>query len=195
MTAAPVYRPSMTSPAYGRVRESGFPYGLYAPRAQFRSPSVRPISRAPIARRYDPGVPYPSGPYHHWHGPIVGNPHHWHVWGWNNGVVWYPVPLYWGGGFWGPWIVGTGTGFLLSGAVINYDVREIYPSYDVEPSSPGAQLLANYSLVQTQCGPPNLVDIWGPGNSVICAFPNGLVSAGNYEFDPATLTIRSLGSQ
>jgi hypothetical protein len=34
--------------------------------------------------------------------------------------------------------------------------------------------------------------IWGPDNSVICAYPNGLVGAGNYELDPATLTLRSL---
>jgi hypothetical protein len=51
--------------------------------------------------------------------------------------------------------------------------------------------LENYGLEQTECGPPNLVVIWGPDNSVICAYPNDLVGPGNYELDPETLTIVS----
>ncbi|MFY9663523.1 MAG: hypothetical protein WAK19_03635 [Candidatus Cybelea sp.] len=43
----------------------------------------------------------------------------------------------------------------------------------------------------TSCVPPNLVVIWGPDDSVICAYPNNLVAPGNYKRDPATLTIVS----
>lgn len=43
----------------------------------------------------------------------------------------------------------------------------------------------------TSCVPPNLVVIWGPDDSVICAYPNNLVAPGNYKRDPATLTMVS----
>jgi len=46
-------------------------------------------------------------------------------------------------------------------------------------------------LTQTPCGPPNLVVILGPDNSVICAYPNNLVAPGEYSLDPSTLTIVS----
>jgi hypothetical protein len=85
---------------------------------------------------------------------------------------------------------GLATG-LLFGSIVDYQDQAIYPSYQIEPSSPGAELLQNYGLQQTECGPPNLVVIWGPDNSVICAYPNDLVGAGNYELDPTTLTIVS----
>jgi hypothetical protein len=81
---------------------------------------------------------------------------------------------------------------MLYGSVAGYDDRQLFASYDVAPRSPGAQLLSDYGLMQTPCGPRDLVVIWGPDNSVICAYPNGLVGAGNYELDPATLTLRSL---
>jgi hypothetical protein len=42
------------------------------------------------------------------------------------------------------------------------------------------------------CGPPDLVVIFGPDNSVICAEPNNLVSPGEYQLDPSDLTIVSL---
>jgi hypothetical protein len=145
------------------------------------------------ARGNPPHIPYPSGPYRYWRGPIVRNPHGWRWWWWNHGVIWYPVPYYWGGGFWGPSEIGV-TGAPLYGAIIDYDDQAIYPSYEIEPSSPGAQLLIDYGLTQTQCGPPNLVVIWGPDNSVICAYPNNLVAPGNYELDPATLTLQSLNA-
>jgi hypothetical protein len=78
------------------------------------------------------------------------------------------------------------------GAITDDRDSNVYPSYGVGASSPGAQLLDDYGLTQTQCGPPNLVVIWGPDNSVICAYPNDVVSAGIYELDPATLTLQSL---
>jgi hypothetical protein len=160
------------------------------PVAQPPAPVQRPVRLPqPVLR-----APYPSGPYHDWHGPVVRNPRHWCTWCWNRGVIWYPAPIYWGGGFWGPFALGALSGIIVYGSIADYQTRVIYPSYEVAASSPGAQLLANYGLQQTQCGPPNLVVIWGPDNSVICAFPNDLVAAGNYELDPETLTLQSLGS-
>jgi hypothetical protein len=135
-------------------------------------------------------APYASGPYQEFRGRHVGNPHHWGGWGWNHGVIWYPAPYYWGGGFWGPFWIGAAD-IILLGSIVDYENEIIYPSYEIETGSPGAELLEDYGLQQTQCGPPNLVVIWGPGNSVICAYPNDLVAPGNYEVDPTTLTLVS----
>jgi hypothetical protein len=133
-----------------------------------------------------------GGPYHgQFHGPVVYNPYRWPRWGWNHGVIWYPAPIYWGGGFWGPFAFGGLTAGFLFGSIVDYQDQVIYPSYQIAPTSPGAELLQNYGLTQTECGPPNLVVIWGPDDSVICAYPNNLVAPGNYELDPATLTIVS----
>jgi hypothetical protein len=112
-------------------------------------------------------------------------------WWWNHNVAWVPAPVYWGGGFWGPYAYGlafVGFGYYA------YDDTQ-YPSYQVQPATPGAQLLQAYHLTQTPCGPPNLVVIWGPDNSVICAFPNDLVAAGQYQVDSATLTLVSVQPQ
>jgi hypothetical protein len=133
-----------------------------------------------------------GGPYHgQYHGPVLHNPRHWPRWGWNHGVIWYPAPIYWGGGFWGPFAFSGLTAGFLFGSIVDYQDQAIYPSYQIAPASPGAELLQNYGLTQTECGPPNLVVIWGPDNSVICAYPNDLVAPGNYELDPETLTIVS----
>jgi hypothetical protein len=104
------------------------------------------------------------------------------AWGWNRGVAWDPAPRYWGGGFWGPF------GFGLGAFYGSYDNTD---SYEVEPESPGASLLSDYQLTQTQCGAPDLVVIYGPDNSVICAYPNNLVSPGSYDIDPSNLTLVS----
>ena len=104
-------------------------------------------------------------------------------------MIWYPAVGYWGGGFWGTLAIAA-----TSAAIFGYIVGssgDQYVSYQVQPSSPGAQLLQAYQLTQTPCGPPNLVVIYGPDNSVICAYPNNLVSAGTYSVDPSTLTISS----
>lgn len=122
---------------------------------------------------------------------MIYNPYRWGRWGWNRGFIWYPVHIYWGGGFWGRWGLSMNN-LAPYGAITDYRDSDVYPSYGVGPSSPGAQLLVDYGLTQTQCGPPNLVVIWGPDNSVICAYPNDLVSAGHYELDPATLSLQSL---
>jgi hypothetical protein len=117
--------------------------------------------------------------------PIYRGP----AWGWNRGIAWYPAPAYWGGGFWGTLAIAA-TSAAVFGYIYGANNQQIV-SYQVQPNSPGAQMLANYQLTQTPCGPPNLVVIYGPDNSVICAYPNNLVSAGTYSLDPSTLTISS----
>jgi hypothetical protein len=113
------------------------------------------------------------------------------AWGWNRGVVWVAAPAYYGGGFWGPFAIGVTTA-LVWGTIVNSQTHQTITSYQVQPSSPGATLLSNYQLTQTQCGPPNLVVIYGPNNSAICAYPNNLVSAGQYTVDSSNLSIVSL---
>lgn len=127
---------------------------------------------------YLPGRMYP--------GPVVRNPH-WggHPWHWHHDIVWFPTPDYWGGGFWGPFAFGIP---IVVYGEYPYDGDD-YQSYAVAPDSPGAQLLQQYNLTQTQCGPPNLVVIWGPDDSVICAYPNDLVAPGQYTVDPSTLSL------
>jgi hypothetical protein len=196
---APVYRQA-PPPAYHPSTPAEHPGGFNMQ----RDINGHPVPVHPIAPRAPVSQPLPahgttlhgtfaSGPYRGWYGPVVRNPYHWNNWGWNHGVVWYPAPIYWGWGFWGPWAYGV-AGLVLYGSIVNYPQQLIYPSYQIQPSSPGAQLLENYGLTQTECGPPNLVVIWGPNNSVICAYPNNLVSAGNYGLDPSTLTITAEGT-
>jgi hypothetical protein len=126
-----------------------------------------------------------------YHGAVVTNPvyHGYPAWGWNGGVAWYPAPYYWGGGFWGGFAVGAATAAVYGSIVAANNVT--YTSYQVQPQSAGAKLLSSYHLTQTQCGAPNLVVIYGPNNSVICAYPNDLVAAGNYSVNSQTLTIVS----
>lgn len=123
-----------------------------------------------------------------YHGAVVANPVYHGAYGWNGGVAWYPAPTYWGGGFWGAMAIGATSAAVYGAIVAN---NQSVTSYQVQPESPGAKLLASYQLSQTPCGPPGLVVVYGPNNSVICAFPNGLVSAGNYSVDSSTLTIVS----
>ncbi len=112
------------------------------------------------------------------------------AWGWNHGVVWAPAYGYWGGGFWGALAIGATTA-VIYGTIVNSYTHQTITSYQVQPSSPGATLLSNYQLTQTQCGPANLVNIYGPNDSAICAYPNNIVSAGNYTVDSSNLSIVS----
>jgi hypothetical protein len=170
--AAPVSRPAFAPP-----RTAPAPAQQRAPQPVYR--------RAPNA----PGNGPATGGFH---GRVVTNPRHWsQPWDWNRGIAWQPAPIYWGGGFWGPWAVDSLTAAIAFGAIDDDQAQIAYPSYEVEPDTPGALLLQNYGLQQTPCGPPGLVVIWGPDNSVICAFPNDNVGPGNYELDPTTLTIVS----
>ena len=112
-------------------------------------------------------------------------------WGWNHGVAWAPAYGYYGGGFWGALAIGVtsaAVGAAIYGSMVGPN-NVTYTSYQVQPSSPGSTLLANYQLQQVQCGPPGLVVIYGPNNSVICANPNNLVAAGTYNLDTETLSL------
>lgn len=125
-----------------------------------------------------------------YHGTTINNPVYggYHAWEWNGGVAWYPAPDYWGGGFWGAMAIGAASAAVYGSIVAN---NVTYSSYQARPSSPGAKLLESYHLMQTPCGPPNLVVIYGPNNSVICAEPNNMVRAGNYTVNSSNLTLTS----
>ena len=122
------------------------------------------------------------------HNPVYGNSG---AWGWNHGSAWYPAPNYWGGGFWGAMAVGA-TSAAIYGSIVNSANHTTYTSYQVQPSSPGATVLSNYQLQQTQCGGSGQVVIYGPSNSVICANPNNLVSAGEYNLDTSSLSLTAV---
>ncbi|MGA7746826.1 MAG: hypothetical protein WCA52_07435, partial [Candidatus Aquilonibacter sp.] len=150
-----------------------------------------PPAQRPNNPNYRPPSPnYRPPNYRPPHTVVVVNPiYRGPAWGWNRGVAWYPAPAYWGGGFWGTLAIAA-TSAAIFGYIVGQNNQQIV-SYQVQPNSPGAQMLMNYQLTQTQCGPPNLVVIYGPNNSVICAYPNNLVSAGTYSLDPSTLTLSS----
>jgi hypothetical protein len=196
--SAPVAPPPQSQHGFSFPNEANV-RPITPPRPVARPISTQPISNgrsanhAPTNYVHSPvNANVTGGPYRgQFHGRVIYNPRRWRGWGWNRGIHWYPAPIYWGGGFWGPFAFGGLGAGLLFGSIVDYQDQAIYPSYGIEPTSPGAELLQNYGLTQTECGPPNLVVIWGPDNSVICAYPNDLVGAGNYELDPTTLTIVS----
>jgi hypothetical protein len=162
----------------------------YAPGARPGAPGERPgigsRQSIPSYARSGGGGGYNGrfngNPIRNPHWPGGGGP-----WGWNHGRPWQAAGGYWGGGFWGPFAFADLGGFALYGA-LDYD-QQVYDSYQVGPDSPGADLLQDYGLQQTQCGPGNLVDIWGPNNSLICAFPDDSVGPGNYQVDPSTFEL------
>lgn len=120
---------------------------------------------------------------------VVANPvYRGPAWGWNHGAVWAPAGNYWGGGFWGALAIGA-TSAAIYGSIVNSTTHTTVTSYQVQPESPGSTLLQNYKLQQVQCGPPGLVVIYGPNNSVICANPNGTVAAGEYDLDTQQLSL------
>jgi len=102
-------------------------------------------------------------------------------WWWNRGNPWFVNNSYWGGGFWGPF------GFFTLAAGVSFwnQTRFTQPGW----GSPGWWLFQNYGLTPAQCGPQNLVYIYGPNDSVMCAFPNEYVLAGFYYVDPGTLQL------
>ncbi len=110
-------------------------------------------------------------------------------WGWNHGSRWHSADGYWGGGFWGDFALASIGGFALYGSIDDSQNGYAYDSYRVDADTPGAELLNDYQLEQAECGPPGLVDIWGPDGSVICAIPNDDVAPGDYEVDEETFTL------
>ena len=96
---------------------------------------------------------------------------------------------YWGGGFWGSFAAGAAvTG--LTAAAINA-ANDDSPEYIViQEGSPGNTLFSSYGLVQVQCVEGgNLVFIYGPQDSLICATPNSSVVAGYYDVNPNDMTL------
>lgn len=81
------------------------------------------------------------------------------------------------------------TSAAVYGAIVDEDTDVTYNSYEVQSGTPGATFLTTYQLTQTQCGPPNLVVVYGPENSVICAQPNSNVGEGSYRLDTVTLDL------
>lgn len=158
--------PAPAPPARTAPIETG-PRTLPPERQPVRPPekNVQPL---PIYHARTPVNPPPNG------GRPVPNPNNYQAWSWNGDVAWIGFDGYWGNGFWGPLAYG------LSAS-----------AYLVAQGSPGAKLLQAYELTQTPCGPPDLVEIFGPDGSEICAFPNALVAPGQYYVDPDTLTLYS----
>jgi hypothetical protein len=192
-TAAPTRRPP--------PRPTAAPTNRPPPRPTM-APTRRPPPR-PTASPWKPNRPPNYRPPNNgWHRPawanqprppwvvyngrrpnyILVNPRPYaYNWGWNNGNQWYPHNQYWGGGFWGPFSIFA----LTAGQALWSQNRYASPAY----SSPGWYLFQNYGLQYTQCGRQNLVYIYGPNNSVMCAYPNEYVLAGAYYVDPATLQL------
>jgi len=193
----PASRPAPESHPAAPSRPSGG-YDLHNDTAPSRPAPSRPAPARPAPQRPGTRPPANHAPSPNYRPPgyrpsrpvVIANPA-WRgrgAWYWNRGVQWAPAGGYWGGGFWGAFALGAISAALFG--TIYGDGTDYY-SYQVAPDSPGAQLLANYQLTQTPCGPPNLVVIYGPDNSVICAYPNDLVGPGTYSVDPSTLTLSS----
>jgi hypothetical protein len=157
--------------------------GHYSPAAQQNHVQVREqvTVRQQTSFRYEPrpvqpmpqyqarqSVAYYSATPVYRYAPMYG------AWHWNGGVAWVGIPHYWGAGFWGDFAIGLPIA-----------------TYNVAPASPGAQLLANYSLTQGPCDQDNMVQVYGPDNSEICAYPNNLVSPGQYQIDMSNLSLVS----
>lgn len=152
------------------------------PPGGFRPPPGGYPQRPP---RPPSGYPRPRPPHTIIYNPIYrGRP----SWGWNNGIIWSPANGYYGGGFWGAFAIGAASAFFYGQIAAQ---NQTYYSYGVAPGSPGAQLLQNYNLTQTDCSQPDLVVIYGPTDSVICAYPSDLVGPGSYSVDPSGLTLTS----
>lgn len=113
------------------------------------------------------------------------------AYGWNGGVAWAPAPYYYGGGFWGAMAIGV-TSAAVYGAIVDEEDNGdhvTYNSYEVQPNTPGSTFMTSYGLVQVKCGPSNLVEVYGPEKSVICANPNDKVAAGKYQLNTETLAL------
>ena len=121
-------------------------------------------------------------------GNIVVNPRpNWGGWGWNRGNPWAPNYDYWGGGFWGGFAVGAFT-TAVTGAIINSNDDPTYVV--IQQDTPGYYLFDSYGLTQIQCDTSlDLVFIYGPQNTLMCATPNSVVIAGYYDVDPEDLVL------
>jgi len=168
--SAPVERPAPSAPI-----DRSAP----VPATPIQGSRIQPLPRQPVRGPVQPLPPYrartPVRTAGNGGGQPAPNPQtDSSQWQWNGDLAWIGTNTYWGDGFWGP---------LEAGLAAS--------AYIVAEGSPGAQLLEAYGLTQTPCGPPNLVQILGPGASEICAFPNAHVAPGVYRVDAETLTLIS----
>ena len=132
----------------------------------WRPPVHRPIWRPPVGWRPPRrGIVIRPRPI------IIVRP----AWAWNHGVTWVPRPTYWGGGFWGPLALTAGTRYYL-----------------VPQTAPGWNVLNNYGLTQTPCYDGQIVQIVGPQNSMICAWPNQYIGPGYYSVSLGNLTLTAI---
>jgi hypothetical protein len=199
--------PRAAAPRAGAPHSQSAPPGGFNLNRDIGAPANRPVvhrppvvSRPPVVNRA-PVVsrpPVANRPPVNGNGRrnVVANPARrgQRAWEWNRGVAWAPAPTYWGGGFWGPFALGAAAAAIGTagfGSFTDPSTNSLLTSYQVAPGSPGAALLENYQLTQTPCGPPGLVVIFGPDNSVICAAPSNLVGPGEYDLDSSNLTLVS----
>ena len=148
----------------------------HVPSEQAATQPPRPPRRVPVppSPRYQPHTPVHDNNGNGSSQPSSNANADSNPWDWDDGAAWIGTVSYWGDGFWGPLVTGLASS-----------------EYIVAPGSPGAQLLQAYGLTQTPCGPPNLVEIFGPGASEICALPNDQVGPGLYRVDTQRLTLIS----
>lgn len=110
-------------------------------------------------------------------------------WGWHGGNPWSPNYNYWGGGFWGGFAVGAVT-TAVTGAIINSNSSSNTTYVVIEKDTPGYYLFDSYQLTQVECNTSqNLVFIYGPQDTLMCANPNSVVSGGYYDVDPEDLVL------
>ena len=110
-------------------------------------------------------------------------------WGWYGGRPWYGDYNYWGGGFWGGFAVGAFT-TAVTGAIINSSNDNDTNYVVIEKDTPGYTLFSSYNLVQVQCNTSeDLVFIYGPQDTLMCATPNTYVSSGYYDVDQENLVL------
>ena len=120
---------------------------------------------------------------------IVANPRGWNSWGWNGGSPWSPNYGFWGGGFWGSFALGAATAGVTS-AIVSSASNNNDPNFVViDSSSPGNTLFTSYGLVQVACDSEDLVLIYGPQDSLVCARPTSDVPIGVYDVEPSDMTL------
>ena len=123
---------------------------------------------------------------------IINPRNRWINWGWNNGDRWYPNDNYWGGGFWGNFLLEALARGIINSIVYSGNNNNNYPAYvTLQPNSPGYYLFDSYGLTQAQCDDQeeDLVYVYGPQDTLVCAYPTETVIAGSYDADPQDLIL------
>ncbi len=111
-------------------------------------------------------------------------------WRWYGGRRWSPNQKYWGGGFWGSFIINP-TIRVIRQQTNTYDSYSKFTNYqEIEQNAPGDELFKNYQLTQVRCDVnQDLVFVYGPSDTLMCAIPNDKVPAGQYYIDIEDLVL------